>query len=250
MPKLAVHKAELDTKGFTVIGGVFSADETERIAAVISRADHSRAAFRKTTELFAIRQFLKELPETVPLLFNQKLSSIVRQLFGSNYFVVKSIYFDKPGESNWYVAYHQDLTVSVDRKTEIAGFGPWTVKQNQFAVQPPLEILQNIFTVRIHLDNTDEENGALRVIPNSHAKGILRPETIDWTTEKETICRVPKGGVMVMKPLLLHSSSRTTNNNRRRVVHIELSNQQLPISMEWAEKLELPEYTTTARSLQ
>ena len=239
MPEPTVHKVELDTKGFTVIGGVFSPDETEQIAAVVSRADHSRDAFRKTTELFAIRRFLKELPETVPLLFNRKLKSIVRQLFGGNYFVVKSIYFDKPGQSNWYVAYHQDLTISVDRKTEIAGFGPWTVKQNQFAVQPPLEILQNIFTARIHLDDTDEGNGALRVIPNSHAKGILRPETIDWTMEKETICRVPKGGVMVMKPLLLHSSSRTTNDNRRRVVHVEFSNQQLPASAEWAEKMEL-----------
>jgi hypothetical protein len=38
------------------------------------------------------------------------------------------------------VAYHQDLTVSVDKKVEIEGFGPWTVKQNQFAVQPPLPI--------------------------------------------------------------------------------------------------------------
>jgi hypothetical protein len=26
-------------------------------------------------------------------------------------------------------------------------FGPWTIKQNQFAIQPPLEILKNISNI-------------------------------------------------------------------------------------------------------
>ena len=71
-------------------------------------------------------------------------------------------------------------------------------------MQPPLDILENIFTIRIHLDNTDENNGALKVVPKSHAKGIYRPETIDWEVETENICNVENGGVMIMKPLLLH----------------------------------------------
>ena len=39
----------------------------------------------------------------------------------------------------------------------------------------------------------DENNGALKVVPKSHAKGIYRPETIDWTVETEEICNVEKG---------------------------------------------------------
>ncbi len=62
------------------------------------------------------------------------------------------------------VAWHQDLTISVNKKLDLPGYGPWTIKQDQYAVQPPLEILENIFTIRIHLDDTDEKNGALRVI--------------------------------------------------------------------------------------
>ena len=82
-------------------------------------------------------------------------------MFSDKYFVVKSIYFDKPQSSNWYVSYHQDLTISVDKKLEVDGFGFWTTKQNQFSVQPTLDILQNVVTIRIHLDDTDENNGAL-----------------------------------------------------------------------------------------
>jgi ferrous iron transport protein B len=114
-----------------------------------------------------------------------------------------------------------------------------TKKQNQFAVQPPVSVLENIATLRIHLDETNSENGALKVIENSHSKGIFRPEIINWENEKEVTCKVNKGGVMLMKPLLLHSSGRTTNNKKRRVIHIELSNINLPKELNWAEKQEI-----------
>ena len=104
-------------------------------------------------------------------------------------------------------------------------------------MQPPLDISQNIFTIRIHLDDTNEHNGALKVIPKSHLKGIYRPETINWETETEIICKVPKGGIMIMRPLLLHSSGRTTSSKKRRVIHIEFSNMELPDELKWAERM-------------
>jgi ectoine hydroxylase-related dioxygenase (phytanoyl-CoA dioxygenase family) len=238
MTDITTNKIQLNNNGFTTVENIYSSDEVEQILATIEQVDISKPTFRKSTDLFAIRQFLKEIPQTAKLIFNDNLKTIVRQLFGDDYFVVKSIYFDKPETSNWFVSYHQDLTISVDKKVDIQHFGPWTVKQDQFAVQPPLGILKNIFTVRIHLDDTDENNGALNVIAKSHLKGIYRPETIDWKTETETICKVPKGGLMIMKPLLLHSSSKTTNNKKRRVIHIEFSNAKLPTEIQWAEKLE------------
>jgi ectoine hydroxylase-related dioxygenase (phytanoyl-CoA dioxygenase family) len=231
------HKIDLTENGFTTVDSIYSNKEIEQILLTVDQADKDKETFRKSADLFAIRQFLKEIPEIKNLVFNENLKSVVRQLFGDNYFVVKSIYFDKPATSNWYVSYHQDLTISVDKKVELENFGPWTTKQNQFAVQPPIDILENIYTIRIHLDDTDENNGALRVIPKSHSKKIYRPETIDWTTETEMACKVSKGGIMIMKPLILHSSSRITNNKKRRVIHIEFSNQELPTELKWAERL-------------
>lgn len=225
--------------GFAIFPGVYTNEEIKNIISFIDSIDSSNPTFRKSKDLFAIRQFLKEIPEAIPLIFNQKLKALIKGNFGKDLFVIKSIYFDKPEQSNWFVAYHQDLTISVDKKLELKNFGPWTVKQDQFAVQPPLEILQNIYTIRIHLDDTDENNGALKVIPGSQAKGIYRPETIDWKKEKEITCNVEKGGVMIMKPLLLHSSSRSTNNNKRRVIHIEFSNQPLPEGLNWSEFLNI-----------
>ena len=147
MENLENHKNKILGNGFTTVENIYSTDEVELILSTINQADISKETFRKLPDLFAIRQFLKEIPETIDLIFNDKLNSTIYQLFGQDYFVVKSIYFDKPETSNWYVPYHQDLTISVDKKLEIENFGHWTVKQNQFAVQPPIDILENNFTI-------------------------------------------------------------------------------------------------------
>jgi ectoine hydroxylase-related dioxygenase (phytanoyl-CoA dioxygenase family) len=241
----AQHKQSLQQTGFTIIDNVFTADEAAAIIETINNINTSGPAFRKTSDLFAIRRFVKEVPAVGPLVFNSRLRTIIDQLFGPDYFLVKSIYFDKPEQSNWFVAYHQDLTISVDEKKQVAGFEQWTVKNDQFAVQPPVALLENIFTIRIHLDDTDENNGALKIVPGSHRKGIYRPETIDWNTEKEAVCKVQRGGIMIMQPLLLHASNRTTNNNKRRVIHLEFSNQLLPGGLQWAEYLPLNNFAAT-----
>ena len=235
----SIHRQQLFDNGFSVMENIYSDEEIQNILTIIDQTDSSNETFRKTNDLFAIRQFLREIPTVIDLIFTENLKSVMKEIIGGDFFVVKSIYFDKPETSNWYVPYHQDLTISVDKKMEIKNFELWTTKQNQFAVQPPIEFLENITTIRIHLDDTDENNGALRVVPKSHLKKIYRPETIDWNKEIETICRVKKGGIMLMKPLTLHSSKRTTNNKKRRVIHIEFSNRELPNELNWAERINL-----------
>lgn len=233
------HKIELQEKGFTTINGLYNEEEIEAMIAVIARADQAKDTFRRSADLFAIRQLFKEIPELLPVVVTTQLKQLVGAVFGPDHFIVKSICFDKPERSNWYVAYHQDLTISVDRKMQLENFGPWTVKQHQFAVQPPIELLERIFTLRIHLDDTHADNGALSVIEGSHLKQIFRPETIDHASEREVVCPVAKGGLMIMKPLLLHRSARSTSGKRRRVIHIEFADQVLPAGLSWAEQQEI-----------
>jgi ectoine hydroxylase-related dioxygenase (phytanoyl-CoA dioxygenase family) len=229
------HRKNVSEKGFTVIESIYTDTEVDDIIASIDETDKSNPTFRRTSDLFAIRQFLKEVANVKDAIFIDRLIAIIDNLFSRDYFVVKSIYFDKPEESNWFVAWHQDLTISVDKKVDLPGYGSWTNKQNQFGVQPPVEILENNLTIRIHLDDTDENNGALKVVSGSHLKGIYRAENIDWSQEMETICKIDRGGVMIMRPLLMHASERTTNKERRRVIHIEFSNVELPGEIDWAE---------------
>jgi len=226
---------DLHKKGFAVIEKVYDNGEVTALINAIDTVDTSNPTFRKTNDLFAIRQFFNEIPGIRPLIFTDKLKDAIRNLFGEDYFVVKSIYFDKPEQSNWFVAWHQDLTISVNKKIELAGYTSWTIKHNQFAVQPPVGILENNFTVRIHLDDTDENNGALKVIQGSHQNGIRRLEDENISSQNQHVCRVGAGGIMIMRPLLFHASNRTTNNKRRRVIHIEFSKAKLPAQINWSE---------------
>ena len=222
--------------GYTIVNDIYTENELEAIIHAIQGKERWNTGVRKDGELFAIRKFLEELPLLKELLFTARFKSQFHNLVGEGYFVIKSIYFDKHEQSNWFVPYHQDLMITVDQKKDLKGYGPWTLKQDQVSVQPPQPILKSIFTVRIHLDETNNLNGALKVVPGSHANGIVRKATNDRFNDSETICNVPKAGLMFMRPLLLHSSSRTKNNKGRRVIHIEFSNAELAPGLSWAEK--------------
>jgi len=228
---------DISRDGFAIYNNIYSEEEILQIIEAVEKSDRSNETFRESLDLFAIRQFLKEVSTISDLIFNNSLRRLIDQQ-GSGYFVVKSIYFDKPQLSNWYVASHQDLTISVQDKADVPGFGPWTIKQKQYGVQPPVEYLENIFTLRIHLDAAGVENGALKVRPGSHRRGIIRAKSEE--EREEVVCSVERGGVMLMKPLLVHRSSRTTNGQRRRVIHIEFSSLELPNPLLWSERQSLP----------
>ncbi len=172
----------------------------------------------------------------LPLL-SEKIEQLKTALAGDDHFVIKSIYFDKPERSNWFVAWHQDLMISVKEKAPAEGYGPWTAKTGYYNVQSPAAMLADNLTIRIHIDDTDEHNGALRVLPGSHKNGIYPASAIKEET-KEDICRVQKGGVMIMRPLLFHASGRTTDGRRRRVIHVEFSRHTLPAPMMWDELIQ------------
>lgn len=221
--------------GHGIIENIYTESEIAEILLEIEKNEKANANFRKSQDVFAIRQVLKEIPKLKNLIFNKDLKKVIHKIGGTDYFLVKSIYFDKPETSNWVVPYHQDLTIALEEKIETENYVNWTSKHNQVSVQPPLSILENIFTIRIHLDDTTKYNGAVKIISSSHKNGIILMNSSVLDKKEEVECEVPKGGIMLMKPLTLHASSKTTNNKRRRVIHIEFSNQTLPNNLKWSE---------------
>ncbi|MCC3159842.1 phytanoyl-CoA dioxygenase family protein [Hymenobacter sp. 15J16-1T3B] len=221
--------------GFAVVEQVYATAEIRAMLAVIEQARTAGGNFRRTADLFAIRNLLSELPALGPLIWNARFTALLHELLPAPQRLVKAIYFDKPAGSNWVVAWHQDLMVAVDRRAELPGFGPWNVRPEGVNVQPPREYLEGICTLRIHLDACDAGNGALRVVPGSHRRGAIHATAISDFTSATTVCQVPAGGVMLMKPLTLHASHRSLDARPRRVIHLEFSSHQLPAGLRWRE---------------
>jgi hypothetical protein len=78
--------------------------------------------------------------------------AIARAALDADCWPVRAVLFDKTGDVNWSLGWHQDRTIVVRERRETAGFGPWTVKQGLQHVAPPFEILKAMATLRIHLD--------------------------------------------------------------------------------------------------
>ena len=139
------------------------------INAIKSEIDSSGEEYPK----HGIRNAEKKFHEINNLAYSEALVSLATSILGSSPNIVRVIYFDKTPNKNWLVTWHQDRTVALNTKEEIEGWGPWSIKDGANHVQPPLEVLNQMITFRLHLDDADENNGCLKVIPGSHKMGIL-----------------------------------------------------------------------------
>ncbi len=184
-----------------------------------------------------VRDLLRRMPEARAIADAPGVRAIAEGALGSQARVVRAILFDKSPEANWALGFHQDTVIAVAERIEAPGFGPWSIKDGAVHVQPPVEILESMLTVRVHLDDADESNGALAVIPGSHAAGMLDGPEIRRRVEcgGALSCDVRAGDVIAMRPLLLHGSPRATREARRRVIHLEFAADPLPAPLRWAE---------------
>ncbi len=168
-----------------------------------------------------------------------RLASLMSEKLGAPSKAVRAIFFDKTLETNWLVPWHQDLTITVAEKHDMSGFGPWSVKDGAHHVQPPVSVLEQMLTIRLHLDDCDETNGALQVLPGSHRDGRIDAVTIQQARKRVElfVCGARAGDALLMRPMLLHASSRSSGSAHRRVLHIEYAACELPPPLRWSEML-------------
>jgi ectoine hydroxylase-related dioxygenase (phytanoyl-CoA dioxygenase family) len=222
--------------GYAIVRDVISVDSMrELIGAVEAFESDAVASRQRDGRVYALRNLLSLVPAVQALADSPGVRALVEPVVGPGARAVRGLLFDKTPAANWKVAWHQDLSIAVKRRIDVPGFGPWSVKAGVQHVQPPVEILQNMLTVRLHLDDCGQDNGPLKVIPGSHAAGVLNPAEVEaWRQARAPVsCCVGAGGVVLMRPLLLHASSSAAQALHRRVVHLEYAGGELPRGLEW-----------------
>jgi ectoine hydroxylase-related dioxygenase (phytanoyl-CoA dioxygenase family) len=233
------EKAELEADfqrgGYRIFDPVFSQKEMAELIEILNRNSDGESVRRKS-EVYAIRNLLETIPDLRVLVEDSRIRSIIEPILGSEYFVVRSLLFDKIPGANWKVTWHQDCMITVRQRIATPGFGPWSTKAGILHVQAPANVMENILALRIHLDDCGTENGPLRILPGTHRGGILTDEEVKhWSsTVAPVICTVQSGGILALRPLLLHASSPAQNPGHRRVIHLEIANEKLPGGLEWS----------------
>lgn len=218
-----------DRIGFEVIDRVIATEDAEKLLAMLGKLKLAprRGGIRKIEQL---------VPEVAELAQSSELLQIASKHLPDQPHLVRAIYFDKSPDNNWFVTWHQDRTVAVSSRFEMSGWGPWSLKAETWHVQPPVEVLESMVTIRVHLDAATKANGCLKIASGSHHLGLIASGQVSAQVNQNDVvyCETGVGGAVVMRPHVLHASEKSIVATPRRVLHFEYSSFQLPEGVAWA----------------
>ena len=163
------------------------------------------------------------------------IGAVAASALGKNAKPVRAILFNKSAEANWSLAWHQDRTICVKKKREVAGFGPWTVKSGMLHVAPPFDLLTRMVTLRAHLDDVPAGNAPLLIAPGSHAFGRIPVCKVDEIVRHcgSRACLAETGDIWLYATAILHASEVASTPTNRRVLQVDFAAEELPHGLEW-----------------
>lgn len=162
-------------------------------------------------------------PNVTEIATDPRMLEIARRILGAGAMPFRATLFEKLHDSNWLVPWHQDTALPLQERVEATGWGPWSIKDGVNYAHAPRNALEKVVALRLHLDDSNLDNGPLRVLPATHTKGVLTDdEILSIAAQTASIdCLMPKGGIVAMRPLAIHASSKSQTDNARRVLHVE-----------------------------
>ncbi len=208
-------QSDIKNRGFAIIPSVFTRND---IASLLKNLNEQKG-FRSRAGL----RHALALPSVAALAWDSRLLGLARKILGTKAFPYQATLFEKSPNANWLVAWHQDRALPLREKRDTPGWGPWSLKQGVIHCLAPTPALCKVLALRVHLDDSTKQNGPLRVLPGTHRRGVLTGGDIRRLVKKmdSVECLVSQGGVLAIRPLLLHSSSKSRSEQNRRVLHIE-----------------------------
>ena len=202
-------------EGYGLIPDVFAPSEIRSLLTALRREalPRTRAGVRHAMRSPAVARTAND----------PRMLDIARKILGPAAIPFRATLFEKLPASNWLVAWHQDTALPLQERREASGWGPWSIKDGVNYAHAPAKALEKVVALRLHLDDSILNNGPLRVLPATHTKGVLTDEEI-FSIAAQTSnvdCLMPIGGIVAMRPLVIHASSKSQTENPRRVLHIE-----------------------------
>ena len=204
----------LRESGFVVLRNVFSGDELEPLRVlnnqIVKHAEKgledpfSKYSLSHRPDQGALYDLYQRHPEFRFLADRNEIIDEVETVLGANVFLYDNSLLYKPAGAENEVPWHQDF---ISRPKE------------------PLKVI-----AWMPLDDTDEENGALKVIPGSHKKGHQSWYRVKGETHHDRISKdfvaahegdaiyleMKSGDVLLFNMLLVHGSDKTNTTRPRR----------------------------------
>ena len=201
--------------GFSITESVFERREMQRVCQALATAGlpRTKAGVRNALCVPAVREVAA----------HPDLLILAARFIGEQPIPFRATVFDKSAVTNWLVTWHQDTALPVRERVDDATWGPWSVKGGVLHAIAPACALATVVALRVHLDDSTLANGPLRVLPGTHAGGVLTHDQIQEmaVAVSPVACVASAGGVVAMRPLVVHASSKASDSEPRRILHIE-----------------------------
>ncbi len=191
----------------------------DRFAAALRRQDRDgKQILHDHGQVYGARNVIDWFPDPLATWFNASMREFVVAVLGPTAGLVRMLYFDKPPEASWSLPWHRDQTIAVEEPLPamLAPYSKPTKKANVRHVEADQTLLGAMLTARVHLDACDANNGALNVLPGSHA--------VDGHADLASVhVEARAGDVLWMRPLLVHASGQGAGLQGRRILHYEFA---------------------------
>lgn len=205
----------METEGFAILPDLFAPQFLDRITHEIDRPPslRSRAGIRHAMRLGPVAELARD----------PRLMEVASAILGPEAFPFRATVFDKSPRANWLVAWHQDTVLPIRERKAAEGWNSWSIKDGIHYARAPAAVLSRILALRLHLNDSNADNGPLRVIPRTHNLGVLTDDALlELSGRIQAIdCTATQGAVVAMRPLIVHASSKSSTHLPRRVLHIE-----------------------------
>jgi len=197
-----------EENGYLLVRGVFDAGDVEAMRDAITRiletvaatehdSSHTWSGVDQSLQLKGFHDLQYHDATFTRMVSHPRLVEILTELIGPNVQLHHSKMLVKPPEQGAPFPMHQDY--------------PYFPHERH-----------TVLAASVHLDDTDEENGCLRVVPGSHKLGPLQAKgashTLDYPLESGTACPAAAGDVLFFNYLTIHGSGVNRSSRTRRNV--------------------------------
>ncbi len=196
------HISELFNQGYTVLPSLISEETCDTLTKYLDRNFNEDLPYNYIKGHYQIHlpKKAEDFPEEI--VFNKKIHEILRDVMGPSYYMYS--YTCNANIASKNQPFHIDCT----------HYHPLDTVRRFGSPGPPFQIIVNTY-----LQDTDESNGSLEIVPKSHVNTYFESDEEGRIEEKyigETKrCNLPKGSVIIRDKRTWHRGTMNLKDKTR-----------------------------------
>lgn len=219
------NRDSIDKKGFETLPKFYTEKQIRHIEGLVRRE-----RITENTDLIA------QVPKIIKEVLNNQLCAILKKI--NPRLLLVDAYYQGSQEKR---ELEQTLKFPIKERKIPKNLTLWGYPTQDKVVLPNYPILYNeTLIVQVFLKETTQRTGAVQVIQGSHQRELSPLEiSLIGNNTFPTACEVNKGGIVIMRPLLVKKVDTSESPKPKQSIVLWFSSHKLPIHYVWNHEMPL-----------